>query len=238
MKTFKNWLTFVDTRARGRSTSLVLGLLTASFLLPGLSWAGDDYREPPEPGQEQSQHQGQGQAQGQHQGQETTVITEASIAEGAVQVNNVREAQGDYKVDFRNNPNVYAPAIQPTIPCYKTGGGGASGGGIGVSFGGGKIDSNCVEREEIRLGHALGHPEIALFRFCNLENNVAIFGSVQACLVYDSRPASSEYSLLLTEKNRLERELRETHELMVQRCAAAEERGDRIEEDWLECLAK
>ena len=238
MKTFKNWLTFVDTRARGRSTSLVLGLLTASFLLPGLSWAGDDYREPPEPGQEQSQHQGQGQAQGQHQGQETTVITEASIAEGAVTINQNREAQGDWEIRFRNNPNVYAPAIQPTISCYKTGGGGASGGGVGLSFGGGKIDSACVEREEIRLGHLLGHEEVALFRFCSLANNVAAFGSVGACVTYDSSPASAEYQLLMIEKNRLERELRETHELMVARCQAAEEAGARTEEAWLECLAK
>jgi len=212
-------------------------ILTLTLILiasPAWSTGGGD----PDPNQEQHQGQEQGQEQGQHQGQETTVITEASIAEGAVTINQNREAQGDYEVKFRNNPNVYSPAIQPTISCYKTGGGGASGGGVGLSFGGGKIDSACVEREEIRLGHLLGHEEVALFRYCNLENNVAAFGSALACITYDSSPASSEYQLLLTEKNRLERELRETHELMVSRCQAAEEAGERTEEAWLECLAK
>lgn len=234
MKTLNKWLTFVDALAWARSRSALLGLLTASLMLSGPVWADDDYREPPEPGQEQSQ----GQQQGQHQGQETTVITEASIAEGAVTINQNREAQGDFEVKFRNNPNVYAPAIQPTISCYKTGGGGASGGGVGLSFGGGKIDEACVEREEIRLGHLLGHEEVALFRFCSLANNVIAFGSAEACVTYDSSPVSAEYQLLMIEKNRLERELRETHELMLSRCKAAEEAGERTEEAWLECLAK
>ena len=57
-----------------------------------------------------------------------------AIASGAVQVTNVNEAQGDYEVKFRNNPNVYTNPPSPTIPCYKTGGVGGSGGGVGLTM--------------------------------------------------------------------------------------------------------
>ena len=49
MKTFENWLTFVDTLARARSRSSLLGLLTASLMLCAPAWAGEKYREPPDP---------------------------------------------------------------------------------------------------------------------------------------------------------------------------------------------
>ena len=190
--------------------------------------------------QEQGQHQDQDQAQGQDQlqTQETIVTTEASIAEGAITLNQNREAQGDYKVDFRNNPNVYAPAIQPTVNCYKTGGGGASGGGVGLSFGGGKIDPYCVEREEIRLAHEIGMTFQAAWRWCNLENNLNVFGTAQDCLQANTSPLSQSYEMLLRDRETLRERLEETERTLLMRCQAAEEAGDRIEDELMECLGK
>lgn len=211
-------------------------IITLALILAASStWATG--REDPDPTQEQRQHQDQGQDQDQTQGQtqETIVTTEASIAEGAIQINQNREAQGDYKVDFRNNPNVYAPAIQPTVNCYKTGGGGASGGGVGLSFGGGKIDPYCVEREEIRLAHEIGMKFQAAWRWCNLENNIEIFGTPTDCLTANTSPLSGSYEAILRDRNTLRERLEETERLLLRRCEIAEEAGDRANEAWLEC---
>jgi hypothetical protein len=243
MKIHKKRLNLVGPIGRGLRRSLVLGLLMASFWTSGASWASKS-RDLPDPGQEQRQTQDQGQTQeqlqGQTQGQDTTVITSATagIEAGAVNVTNVREAQGDYEVKFRNNPNVYTNPPAPTIPCYKTGGAGASGGGLGISLGGGKVDEECVKRENIRLGDAIGMTTQARFAWCNLDNNLAIFESVGECLTANTSAVSPEYQLLLHEKNRIERELRETQTVIAARCAKAEQSNERLEEAWLECIAK
>jgi len=95
-----------------------------------------------------------------------------------------------------------------------------------------------VKREEIRIGFAIGMIVQARFAWCNLENNLELFSSVSECLSADTSKVSPEYHLLLQEKERIERELRKVRELVISRCAAAEERGDRLEASWLECLAK
>ncbi len=198
---------------------------------------------------DQSQQQGQEQYQGQEQGQSQETNVAVTIGGGTDAEGNAmplstssltlnQEAQGDYKVDFRNNPNVYTNPPMPTVPCYKTGGFGASGGGVGLSLGGGKIDPYCTEREEIRLGHAIGMEFASTWRWCNLENNVRVFGSADQCLSANTARVSPEYHLLLTEKERLERELKETQTVLAARCMAAEERGDRAEEAWLACQNK
>lgn len=215
-------------------------IITLALILAASStWATG--RNDPDQEQQQGQHQDQGQdqtqGQDQLQTQETIVTTEASIAEGAVQVNNVREAQGDYKVDFRNNPNVYTNPPNATITCYKTGGGGASGGGVGLSFGGGKIDPYCVEREEIRLAHMIGMNFQAVWRWCNLENNIAVFGSPTECIQADTSLLSEKYQLLLKERDTLRNRLEETETVLLRRCQEAEEGTERATEAWLECQA-
>lgn len=223
-------------------------IITLALILAASSvWATGNDHDDPDQQQEQSQDQTQttivnigGGVDGQAAGPLATAAggtSSATVAEGAVQVNNVREAQGDYEVKFRNNPNVYTNAPAPTISCYKTGGGGASGGGVGLSFGGGKIDPYCVKREEIRLGFAIGMTVQARFAWCNLENNVELFMSIAECLSADTSVVSGEYQLLLKEKERLERELRETQTVIANRCAQAEEGQERAEEAWLECQA-
>lgn len=222
-----------------QKTIWAIGLLLLAGLAFG-SGGNDDDSDGQSQGQDQYQDQHQGQAQGQQQ--ETTVTT-AGGAGGNATINH--EAQGDYKVEFRNNPNVYTNPPMPTVPCYKTGGFGASGGGLGLSLGGGKIDPYCTEREEIRLGHAIGMEFAATWRWCNMENNVRVFGSPEQCLQANTTKLSPEYHLLLTEKERLEKELRETQTVLMARCAAAEEQaaefkesGDRAHDAWLACQRK
>ena len=216
-------------------------IITLALILAASStWAtGNDHDDRDDQDQQQQQDQGQSQEQlqGQEQLQETIVTTNtsANIEAGAVTINQNREAQGDYEVKFRNNPNVYTNAPAPTIPCYKTGGFGGSGGGVGLSLGGGKVDETCVRREEIRLGFAIGMTTQARFAWCNLENNRALFSSIDECLSADTSVVSSEYQLLLKEKDRLERELRDTQTVLARRCAVAEEGLERAEEAWLEC---
>lgn len=241
MKIHKKWLNLVGPIGSARPRSLVLGLLTASFWASGASWATDPHHDDQDAQeQQQAQDQNQGQDQLQSQGQETTVMTSATagIQAGAVSVTNTREAQGDYEIKFRNNPNVYTNPPAPTIPCYKTGGLGGSGGGLGISLGGGKVDLECVKRENIRLGHAIGMTTQARFAWCNLENNLQVFDSVSECLSADTSVVSPEYQLLLREKERIERELRQKNTLLLKRCTQAEAGGERLEAELLECLEK
>ena len=234
MINLKKRLNMVEARVKGRSRSAARGALVASFCLLGTAWGSDDEpRGDPGP---QIDVSADAYADAQAEASST------SSSDNQVTINQNREAQGDYKIDFRNNPNVYSVPPGPTISCYKTGGGGASGGGVGLSFGGGKVAPACIEREEIRGAHVMGFAGVAAFRFCNLENNIAAFGSADECLGYEARargePTAGEFQLLLERTERIERELRETHELLVERCRRAEERGERIEDAWLECLEK
>ncbi len=231
-------LNAVDTRARGRARSAGYGALVASLLAISPAWAS----ERPDPPQADARAYATADAIAEASSDATADSSATSSSDNEVTINQNRESQGDYKVDFRNNPNVYSVPPGPTIPCYKTGGGGASGGGVGLSFGGGKVDPTCVEREEIRLAHVIGFAGVAAFRFCNLENNIAAFGSAEQCLRYEGQtrgePTSGEFQLLLERTERIERELREKTELIVQRCQQVEERGDQLEGELLECLAK
>jgi len=89
------------------------------------------------------------------------------------------------KLKIKNVPSMVAPDIYPTVSCFRGGSGSAAGAGWGFSLGGGKIDEDCVEREEIRLAHAMGLQARALYRWCRLPNNVEAFGSVIECMQFD-----------------------------------------------------
>lgn len=109
--------------------------------------------------------------------------TTGDILSPTTNVNVVTENPDDIKI--RNVPSMVAPDIFPTTSCFKGASGALSVTGFGISGGAGSIDQGCVEREEIRLAHAMGMTQRALWRWCNLPNNVESFGSAEACMTFD-----------------------------------------------------
>lgn len=150
--------------------------------------------------QDQAQQQEQGQEQAQNQQQDVNTEVDVLNAVGVDAEVNVGDTNSSASAnnsgnslenstslnfeDVRQAPNVFAPPIYPTVSCFKGASGGFSVPGGGLSLGGGRIDPNCESREEIRLAHEMGLQDHALFRWCNLPNNVALFGSIEACLDY------------------------------------------------------
>ncbi len=102
---------------------------------------------------------------------------------GDLSINNTTNNPGSVKI--RNTPTTVAPDVFPTAPCFRTGALSGSGPGLGFSWGGGKIDPGCESREEIRLAASFGLIDRALFRWCQLPNNIESFGSLEKCLEFD-----------------------------------------------------
>lgn len=88
-------------------------------------------------------------------------------------------------IKIRNVPSMVAPDIFPTTSCFKGASGSLAVTGFGISGGAGSIDEGCVEREEIRLAHAMGMTQRALYRWCHLPNNVERFGTAADCMTFD-----------------------------------------------------
>lgn len=105
---------------------------------------------------------------------------------GGIVVDASTSSPGSVKI--RNTPTVVAPDVFPTVPCFRTGSISGAGPGLGFSWGGGKIDPGCEAREEIRLAAAVGLINRALYRWCQLPNNVESFGSLKECLEFDPVP--------------------------------------------------
>ena len=133
-------------------------------------------------GVEQGQEQGQTQQQEQTQAQMGSVEVEAvggtATADSLTSVSINNTPQGKTRV-IKNTPDPYAPAVYPTVPCFKGASGGATGPGWGVSLGGGKIDPECNEREWIRMAptvalriHAYCLSSFALERFTDFDECV------------------------------------------------------------------
>ena len=143
-----------------------------SFFIMALSLHSIDATATNKPTQEQDQKQYQGQDQ--YQGQETNVSVIvggeagplATAAGGSLTIN---EAERPDDITIRNTPNVYAPPAMPTSPCRIGGSGGASGAGIGLSFGGSKMDWECNTRETADAFARMGMPALGLMMLCRTE---------------------------------------------------------------------
>lgn len=99
----------------------------------------------------------------------------------------------------KNTPTTIAPDVYPTVSCFKGFSGALGLSGFGLSGGGGKLDPGCVEREEIRLAHAMGLGNRALWRWCGLENNVREFGSREECMAFGQVETTAEAAYHINE---------------------------------------
>lgn len=96
------------------------------------------------------------------------------------------------KIKIENVPSMIAPDIYPTVSCFRPIVSGAlSWAGFGASGGGGKIDEDCVKREYIRLAHAMGALDRALYMWCQQPTVWEDFGAGPTdCLLFGSEPVT------------------------------------------------
>lgn len=126
--------------------------------------------------QQQSQDQsltgGDNSATGGVGGNSTADGGSSSIGDISTNITNKRA--------YRNSPTVIAPNVYPSGPCFGGKSGSASWPGFGVSVGGGKIDTECNDREWVRTS-----PEShKLFVYCSSDYMKGKFPSVEECLDY------------------------------------------------------
>jgi hypothetical protein len=147
-----------------------------------------------------------------------------------------------------NESNFFALAT--TFPqvsgCFKGKQGGAAGSGTGIWFGGHGLDLNCFLTS---IAESEPDIEVAARLKCGAKafRNAISFEVAKKdrqlhCVNYMTLKHRNELSalreraeFLLTERNRIEKELTERNTTLIQQCA---EKLERSEEAWLECLAK
>jgi hypothetical protein len=249
MKYLKIWLTSVDTRARGRSTSLALGLLIASFWTPGASWAGDHPpRDEPDP-QAAAEARAHAGAQADANAQAEGGNAQADAQGGQAASSSSADGSNNSTTQTSNESNFFALAT--TFPqvsgCFKGRQGGAAGSGTGIWFGGHGLDLNCFMTT---IAEAEPDIEVAARLKCASKafRNAIAFEVKKSserqlfCVNYMTEKHRNELSALreraeylLEERDRIEHELTERNTLLQRQCA---EQIDRSEEAWLECLAK
>ncbi len=128
-------------------------------------------------------------------------------------------------VKIKNTPTVVASDVYPTVPCFRTGAIAGSGPGLGFSWGGGKIDKGCESREEIRLAASFGLIDRALYRWCQLPNNIESFGSLEKCLEFDATPEPiAAYETIADEPMLLAEVTEEQFEAAVENARIREEK--------------
>ncbi len=249
MKYLTKWLTFVDTRARGRTTSAVLWLLTASILVSGPAWATNPRPDPDPVAQADADARA-------HAGAEAGAEAQA---EGGSAYSDAQggEASSSSSLDGSNNTTTSNDndffALATTFPqvsgCFKGRQGGAAGSGGGIWIGGHGLDLNCfltsiAESEpDIEVAARLKCGSKAFRNAISFEVKDRPKGTRQThCVNYMTLKHRNELSalreraeFLLMERDRIERELTERNKLIVAQCA---EKLERSEEAWLECLTK
>lgn len=107
-------------------------------------------------------------------------------AGGGNSIVSINEAKRPDDIKIRNVPSISAPDVFPTVSCFKGTSFSLGVPGAGGSFGGGKIDEDCVKREYIRLAFVMGAIERAVFMWCKQPAVWEDFGSVEECLQFEA----------------------------------------------------
>lgn len=113
---------------------------------------------------------------------------QSSGSGGDQSIVSINEAKRPDDITIRNVPSISAPDVFPTVSCFKGTSFSLGVPGAGGSFGGGKIDEDCVKREYIRLAFVMGAIDRAVYMWCKQPAVYEDFGSVDECLLFESRP--------------------------------------------------
>ena len=98
----------------------------------------------------------------------------------------INEAKRPDDIKIRNVPSISAPDVFPTVSCFKGTSFSLGVPGAGGSFGGGKIDEDCVKREYIRLAFVMGAIDRAIWMWCKQPAVYEDFGGVEDCLLFEA----------------------------------------------------
>ena len=206
-------------------------------------WAsGNDYDDP-DPGSAQADADARAYADANaHAG------AESSATGGEASASSSSDGSNNSTTQTSNESNFFALAT--TFPqvsgCFKGKQGGAGGDGIGLWFGGHGLDLDCfltsiAESEpDIEVSARLKCGSKSFRNAISFE--VGKKDRQTHCVNYMTLKHRNELSalreraeFLLTERNRIEKELTERNTTLVRQCAMKLERS---EEAWLECLEK
>lgn len=89
------------------------------------------------------------QSQSQQQGQ-TQTATGGNATGGSASATGGGNGSNNNTSETKVAASAIAPPVLPTVPCFKGAGGAVQAGMIGGSFGGGKVDQGCDDRELAR----------------------------------------------------------------------------------------
>jgi hypothetical protein len=133
--------------------------------------------------QEQSQSQGQSQSATASVGdQSATAYNEGNSLSVAFTAPDRVTTHQKGTAELRTVPTAIAPNIYPTASCAMSASAGASTLGTGVSFGGTKVNHECVMLETARVFSQLGYPSQGLDVLCSTPTSLEVFGDKAACM--------------------------------------------------------
>ena len=154
-------------------------------------------------------------------------------AGGGNSIVSINEAKRPDDIKIRNVPSISAPDVFPTVSCFKGTSFSLGLPGAGGSFGGGKIDEDCVKREYIRLAFVMGAIDRAVFMWCKQPAVYEDFGGVEDCLMFEADqsadPVATTSAPSYTEDYVTEQELQVADAQIMGVVAKVDERLEGIE---------
>ncbi len=226
---------------------LILFLVLAS----APAWStGNNYNDDPDPANAQADAEARAHAgaEADANAQAEGGNAQADAQGGQASSSSSSDGSNNSTTSTSNDSNFFA--LSTTFPqvsgCFKGKQGGAAGGGNGIWFGGHGLDLNCfltsiAEAEpdievqaRLKCGAKAFRNAIA-FQEKSKDRQLFCVNYMTAKHRNELQALRERAEYLLTEKERIERELTERNTTLVRQCA---EKMERSEEAWLECLAK
>ncbi len=224
-------------------------LILFLVLAAPLAWAtGNDYNDDPDPNAQAEANAGAEAGASADANVTVNIDNTGGGADSQAAGPSLNSTQEGDTLTTSNESNFFA--LSTTFPqvsgCFKGKQGGAAGGSGGIWFGGHGLDLNCfltsiAEAEpdievqaRLKCGAKAFRNAIA-FQEPKKNRQLYCVDFMTDSLRNELETLRERAEYLLTEKERIERELTERNTTLVRQCA---EKLERSEEAWLECLAK